>query len=272
MIEYIYYLAAFGALTTVGQVYNSWTGQKPKKLPQAVHLTSPNAPNTSFVSDNDGKNVVHISNVVNNNATGSSSLEDTQQYLKKTLDGASLHNIASQISKYCYDNKYTITALTVASSYGYLFYKIHSIKGYIQSDQGWSAWKKDASFESLLAIPQSQLTHELIAAIQAHYINPLSPTDFLTPFINFSRDITHELDLLTRYHSYISWSMQFSLQAILPFSDALLSQLTERKQRVTYLKTLFNSWLAQYKLEQISRSRSTLREQAQLTALDKVLM
>ena len=101
-------------------------------------------------------------------------------------------DLANTTYQFCYDNKYSIAALTVAGTYGYLFYKIRSIEAYVENPQRWSNWKKDISFERLLAIPQDQLTRDLIMAAQDRYMSPENPIDSLTPLITFSAEIAQK--------------------------------------------------------------------------------
>lgn len=180
-------------------------------------------------------------------------ISDSMQAIKRSLATVQFNDLCSCSWQYCKDNKFCIAAITAAGSYGYLYYKVRAIQSYVDNATIWSAWKQSTPFEKLLALPQDQLMHELMTTIQERYMNAENPTDFLTPLMTFAKDIENEIALLASYHSYISWSMQFSLQKIVPIADMLLSQLTEKKQRAIYINTLFQSWLAQYKLEQITK-------------------
>lgn len=239
------------------------------KTPQKLMPSTPTtvkAPNTStsHVSNTsgDGTNNVYNVSFVNNNGNqppaNQSNYESAQQYFKKTFNNIQLSDISSTISQYCYENKYCITASAVLGGYAYMFYRLRVIQSYVDNGPSWGAWKKDIPMETLLAIPQEKLTHDLMTAIQERYISIETPTDSLAPLITFSQEIMEEKELITAYHRYVSWCSQCSVNKIMPFSQTLLAQLSERKQRVTYLSTLFQSWLAHYKLEQINRSRPAL--------------
>lgn len=255
MLEYLLYVSAVSSLANA---YRTVFPVKPSKPIPTISQTQPDSPKTivlhDAVSDGSGTSAIVNLSVNNYNSNGSPTYDSAQQYLKKTFSTVSLSDIASVTCQYCSDNKYTLAALAIAGSYGYLFYKIRSIQSHVDNPHSWSAWKQDLSFDNLLRIPQDKLTIELMAAIQKNYIVPNNPTDFITPLVNFSKDIMQEQALLSQYHSYIEWSTRYSLQKAIPFSDTLLSQLMERKQRVIYLNTLFQSWLTQYKLEQITKS------------------
>lgn len=229
-----------------------------KYKPAPLHTTGASNSSRTLIqhttsTDGDGTNPVYNVSFINNNAPESpkETAESTQNYLKKTLDSINVNSITDTAYQYCSDNKYYIAALFMAGSYGYSFYKVRTIQGYVDNALTWSAWKKDVSFDALLTIPHDQLTRDLMMVIQTRYVSPQNPADFLTPLITFSKEITQELELVKSYHNYITWCTQFRLQKILPISDLLLTQLTERKQRVLYIHTLFQSWLAQYKLEQM---------------------
>jgi len=183
--------------------------------------------------------------------------ESAQQYVHKTFRSLHLRDIGSAMYAYCAQNKYYLAAASALATYGYLFYTIRSIRSYLDKESTWNSWKRDIPFDQLLAIPQDELTHELITAIQIRYISEENPTDSLTPLIIFSTEIAQEKALLGKYHTYISWGMRCSLQKIISIPSDLLAHIAERKQRATYLSTIFQTWLANYKLEQVKHGRST---------------
>lgn len=228
--------------------------------------------NTSHVTTTSGNGTNHVYNVsfVNNNAhqptptpqpqpqVPQTSYQAAQEYLKKTFDPVHLSDIASAIYQYCYENKYYIAASALCGGYLYMFYKLRTIQSYVDNQPSWGAWKRNVPMDTFLAIPQDKLTHDLMMTIQERYISIENPTDSLTPLIAFSKDIAEEKELVNAYHTYVLRCTQCSLNKILPFSETLLAQLTERKHRITYLSTLFQSWLAHYKLEQIKHARTIL--------------
>lgn len=256
-------------LITCQQGYRVIFPDKGAKPMSDIVVSAPKSPNASFTASGGGQNIINVTvNTSSSNTNIVPAPTFTEQFKQQVFGDVTLGEITEKIGTYCSNHKYSLAALTIASSYAYLMYKIHVIKAHISNAQNWSAWKQDIPLENLLSIPQEQLTQELIAAIQSHYTNPQNPTDFLTPIINFTKDVSQELELLTQYHSFISWNMQFSLQKIVPFSDSMLTQLTERKQRITYLRTLFNGWLAHYKLDQITGSHRSVRKIRSLKPID----
>lgn len=207
------------------------------------------------------KNVVHFT-LVNSPSQAvypritQISYETPASYPQIKFNEVSFKDLITQISSYLWNNKYTLSALSLSGIYMYMMYTVHGIKTYLYNKEAWSAWKNDMPFEQLLAIPQDTFAQELLATIQIRYENHQNPTDFLTPLINFSHISTQEQHLVTQYHRYITWILRSPLQRILPVSDAMLTQLTERKHRIAYIKTVFNTWLTHYKLEQIRPSRT----------------
>jgi hypothetical protein len=242
------------------------SSSEPVLLPKPIPTASVKAPHASSshvsTTSGDGNNVYNVSFVNNNGnqppAPQPTTYESAQQYFKKTINGINLSDIGSNISQYCSENKYYIGASLILGGYLYMFYRLRVIQSYVDNKPSWGAWKKDVPMEKLLAIPQDKLTHDLMMTIQERYISIENPTDSLTPLMNFSKEIADEKELVNTYHTYVSWCSQCSLNTIMPFSQTLLAQLAERKQRVTYVSTLFQSWLANYKLEQIKHSRTVL--------------
>jgi hypothetical protein len=237
----------------------------PHKLPPPSHAptAAPNASSSHLsTTSGDGTNNVYNVSFVNNNGNlpthQPTNYEAAQQYFKSTINGINLGDIASNICQYCSENKYYVAASAVFGGYAYMFYRLRIIQSYVDSQPSWGAWKKDTPMDTFLAIPQDKLTQELMMSIQERYVSIENPTDSLTPLITFCKEITDEKELVTAYHTYVSWCMQCSLNKILPISETLLAQLAQRKQRIIYLSTLFQSWLAHYKLEQIKHSRTML--------------
>lgn len=234
----------------------------PPPIP-AASVKAPNA-STSHVSttSGDGTNNVYNVSFVNNNGNQPTheptTYEAAQQYFKNTINGINLSDIGSNIYQYCSENKYYMTASAIFGGYAYMFYRLRIIQSYVDTQPSWGAWKKEVPMDTLLAIPQDKLTQDLMMSIQERYISIENPTDSLTPLMTFCKEISDEKDLVAAYHNYVSWCIQCSLNKILPISDTLLAQLALRKQRITYLSTLFQSWLAHYKLEQIKHSRTVL--------------
>lgn len=240
------------------------------KLPPPLPTTAVSMPHgdTSHVTNTkDGINHVYNVSFVNNNSNlptpQPTAYQATQQYLKETFGGICLSDIASNIGQYCSENRYYLMTAAGLGTYMYMLYKLRVIQSYIDQPS-WGNWKKDMAFDTLLAIPQDQLTHDLMLSIQERYVSIEKPTDSLAPLIAFSQEIAKEKEVITAYHSYVSWCTHYSLNKILPFSATLLAQLTERKQRIAYISTLFQSWLAHYKLEQIKHSRTAV-DSTQLT-------
>jgi len=252
------YLIIASLMTSAISGYRTLFPVKPQPYVPPMAQTSPASPRTTMQhitsADGDGPNAIVNLSIVNNSSDGSSSsYESTRQYIQQKLNVANFSDVTNSICNYCSDNKYSLAALGIVVTYAYLFYKVNSIHSYINNALAWSAWKRDVSFELLLAIPQDHLTQDLMTVIQTRYMSCQNPTDFLTPLISFSKDIAQEQELVTHYHTFITWCMRCNLNAILPISDTLLCQLTERRQRIIYINTLFQSWLAQYKLQQITR-------------------
>lgn len=256
IMDFIYFgTLAFG-------FFQSYTKSVPEKInPMNPPVIASPSTSTSHITTSAGEGTNHVYNVsiINNNSnqipTHPNTYESTQDYFKKKWEQIRLSDISSTIYEYSTQNKYYIAVTAALSCYLYVFYKLRTIQSYIDNQSTWSAWKKDISLENLLAIPQEALTNDLMLSIQERHISIENPTDSLAPLVAFSLEIKREKELLTAYHHYVSWCTRCSINTILPFSQKLLPELTERKQRITYLSTLFQSWLAHYKLQKISEYR-----------------
>lgn len=141
-----------------------------------------------------------------------------------------------------------ILALSLAGTYGYLSYIIYRGNSYLSNSELWSSWRQDLSFDQLLAIPQHQLSEDLIREIQRRYTNPSSVTDLLHPLTQFITIAADEEEMLLWYQKWYGWLSTLHIIRCLPFAKNRFAKITERMQRLTYFKNLFQTWIADYQL------------------------
>jgi len=147
-----------------------------------------------------------------------------------------------------YDYKWHLLGLTVAGSYAYLLYIIHSGNSYLSNNELWSSWRQDLPLDQLLAIPQEQFSQELIREIQRRYTDPRSVIDLVKPLSQFIITTNDEEEQLRWYQSTFGWLSYLHLVKIVPFSKQRFTKINERLQRLAYYKNIFQSWAADYQL------------------------
>lgn len=171
---------------------------------------------------------------------------DTKQTLVNRLG----KNTGSFISEY----KWSLILGTLATGYAYCCYIIASGNHYLERKELWSSWRHDLTFEQLLSIPQTQLAKELLQEIQRRYTDAASLTDIVRPLGVFVKVIEEEEQQLQWYQNAYSWIEYLKIGALIPMRAASFAKITERLQRIAYLKNAFHTWAAHYQLEQVSKS------------------
>ncbi len=150
-------------------------------------------------------------------------------------------------------NKWYLLAAGLACSYGYLAYIIMTGSTYLGESNLWSSWHQELPLEELLAIPQQQITQELIREIQRRYTDPSSISDIVKPLGIFMVKIDQEEEQIRWYQSAYSWISYLRLNKLVPVNQSRFGKITERLQRLAYYKNLFKSWAADYQLQQAER-------------------
>jgi len=145
-------------------------------------------------------------------------------------------------------HKYKLIGTSIVGTYTYLLYKALRGNSYLAQDDSWFSWEKELSMGQLLSIPQKELAQRLLTQVQHRYLNAANPTDFLSPLINFMRDIEAEINQLRIYNRIYKWTETINLSNILPFNKKRFKNIQEKIQRLLYFKNIFSSWVAHYKM------------------------
>lgn len=175
---------------------------------------------------------------------------DTNTSLSKRL--------GTHAGSFLWNNKWYILGSSLLGSYLYVCYTIASGNSYLAQKDLWSSWHQELPLEELLAIPQSQFSKELLQEIQRRYTDPAAVTDLLRPLNTFLIALDKEEEQLRWYEYVYSWIQYAHLNKIIFLSTALFSKLTERLQRLAYIKNVFHSWAAQYQLEHAARRYNSI--------------
>lgn len=172
---------------------------------------------------------------------------DTNQNLVKRF--------GNNTSSFLNDYKWPLFAGALITGYAYLCYLILSGNRYFAQKDLWSVWRNDLTFEQLLAIPQQQFAKELLQEIQRRYTDPAAITDIVRPLSRFVKMIEQEEEQLLWYQNAYSWIEYTNIKLIIPISTTQFGKISERLQRIAYLKNAFHTWAAQYQLEQVTQAR-----------------
>lgn len=155
-------------------------------------------------------------------------------------------------------NKWRIIFFSAVGAYSYLVYTVISLRVYFNHRERWFNWNEHLTLEALCATSQKELGVELIKEIQRRYTLMATPTDFVTPLINFLREIDEELQSLELYFRLGPWVKRLKLCTLTGFNNEVEQRVDMWRRRVIHLRTTFMKWMADYKLEHNTAARSIL--------------
>jgi hypothetical protein len=164
------------------------------------------------------------------------------------IQGA-LTEAGKKISALCLRHAAELSLGGIAALYAWLCYETLSGASYLGKSILWSSWKRETVLSALQAMPQEDITRELLMDIQKRYTSIEKPTEFMLPLIHFLYDIDIELKMLTRYHHLGTWISKTKASYIIPFDVYRFNTAQERLARLAFIKNLFLSWAANYKIE-----------------------
>lgn len=151
-------------------------------------------------------------------------------------------------------HKYKLIALTIIGAYCYLIFQFIAANKFLKRCDLWCSWKQHMNMESIITIPQKELSYELATNIQAHYVNATNPTDSMSPMARFIIDVEVELKKLKIYEWIYYWVEKFRLQNIFPFDEKNLALIKNKIRRLAYFKSTFSSWLADHKMSEMKQT------------------
>jgi len=221
--------------------------------PQAKIINQINFPAHVSAETGDQKTTVHMKNKIWMYLKQINAIElknNLQSKIKtaaadlRAKSGALVQNIKEVFL----NHKYKIIAGTIAFIYGFVFFKMWRAEHYCQETNTWAAWKNETPLTELLAIPQQELSEQLINDAQSFYMDEHNLTDPISPLIEFIKDIDTEIKQTQQYISLHEWIETLNIEKIFPFR-AKIEALQKKLHRLAYLKNLLASWLSDYKLE-----------------------
>jgi len=147
------------------------------------------------------------------------------------------------------NNKIKTTGLSIFAIYSLIFYRIYQNDKINKNSESWIYWKKSQSLEDLLQEPADKLASDLLESIQAKYVHPTHPTDFIYSIVQASSAFDKEINCIQRQIAIYKYLE--SLRCLQLFFIKLedKAMLEEQHRRLLYIKNIFSSWCARYKIE-----------------------
>lgn len=148
-----------------------------------------------------------------------------------------------------HDNKFSLGASALFALYSYYCYQVICGNLYLKRTDLWSSWKNGLSFDQLCAIPQQSLARELVLSIQHQGLDVQKPTDFTVPLVTFLQVIEEERKALLYYQTLHSRITMVKCGILFPFNKKRYKCIEERLQRLSFVKNIFISWMAEFNLD-----------------------
>jgi len=142
--------------------------------------------------------------------------------------------------------------MSLLAGYGCIAYKIYTANQLINNPSSWSNWKKEKTLEDLFTIPQSKLEADLLYEFQSRYIDSDNPTDFIFSIVQSSVSLQNEIDVVKRQIIRYQWIAACKGYRLLFLNPDSLQILQEKHRKLTFIKHIFASWCANYKIEKNS--------------------
>lgn len=158
--------------------------------------------------------------------------------------------IACDLYEWIGENKLKAGGYCALAGYVFLHYRLYVLKRALVNPENWSLWNRIVPLVELLEMSQSAVADTLAREVQRRYTSIDNPNDFVTPMTSFLRDLEKERAILEDYRNLCSWLKSFCISKLCWYDEGLLTECTERLQRLAYLKSIFINWITDYKFSQ----------------------
>ena len=170
------------------------------------------------------------------------------QKIKSVATPQNYHSLKNNLKNALWEYRYHIAGTTIIGSYTVISALLFNDYYQMLQSATWARWKQECSFEDLCTMPQKELTHELLCAINKQYYHKDKPTDFAHPLMMFIHAIEREIKTCKRYLMIAKNIKRLHLIKIFPTDDAKINEVTQLLERTLFVKHLFLSWLAEYNI------------------------
>lgn len=180
--------------------------------------------------------------------------KSSQDYVKTKLTSFTDFMIA-----YAKENSMQLSIGAIGALYAGIWFRFIFLHHRIFKKESWSSWKNKTNFDELQSIPHTQLARELIMAIQKKYQTADKIADFVTPLMAFIVDINTEITNLNSFIWQYESLKKIKLIALFPGYGKTMKLVREKLKRLVYLKNVFGSWMAEYKINMNMKAETTRR-------------
>jgi len=201
--------------------------------------------------------ISHISNLtINIECNPRQVIKDIKQdlfLLFYKIPDIPIRQYSRDLAKSIYDLKYHIGGGIAVAIYLLLIYEVLKGNSCFSSRDSWAMWKYEIPLDELLAMPAHVLSHDLLLEIQRRYTSVDAPADFVSSLVAFMKDIDKEVAEVKYYSNLVIWLKKLRISILFPIRHKLFAMAPERLSRLSYVRNVFLTWAAQYKMDQNKR-------------------
>ncbi len=213
--------------------------------------------------DGKNKNINNISINTTVNSSASAQIVDTvvsavKEEVKQIKEqvSASVEMLTLITKELLWEYKWRLGFIGTAGGYGFIVIKNQQLKTYITHPLRWHFWALTHLTPRLFRqdITNQDLTWQLIREIQSRYTSAQQPDDFILPFMQFLKDIEEEIRALKSYKRLGDMFEYLGISNYIFFDQTTYKKCATWLKEAETIKTLFLCWMADYKLQQHTRS------------------
>lgn len=213
--------------------------------------------NTANTAALDQKNSTEHISAPNNTTSTNVTLHDHQHVYQPLYDWCNQQSTVCKKNTtgalhWVLSNKIKSTVFTITTLYAYCLYQIYYANNMINKHASWSHWHHAKSLEELFACPQQQLEDDLLFEIQTKYVHPHNPTDFIYPLVEASNALQAEIQIIQDQISRYEVITQCRALPLFLIKKDDLAVLQEKYKKILFIKHIFASWCAHYKIDKNS--------------------
>lgn len=150
------------------------------------------------------------------------------------------------------NNKFKTVGIGLLIFYSYISYQIYQADLIINDHNSWSNWHNSKSIEDLFETPHHKLESDLLFTIQTKYVHSINPTDFIYSLVQSSISLNAEIKIVQDQISRYAWIKTCQCMPLFFIETDDLKALEEKNRKLAFIKHLFSSWCATYKIDKNS--------------------
>jgi len=176
----------------------------------------------------------------------------------KEMAGKQIKDLSEFLGNYAREHALGIILGSAVAAYGGTWLRLIFLHHRIMQPDNWSSWQNKMDLDEMHGISNDILAKELILHIQKKYQSSDKIADFISPIIAFLNDINKEISDLQSFIWIQETIKKIYLSSLFPGYRKSIGTAREKLKRVQFLKNIFSSWMAEYKLNLSTASPSSV--------------